>query len=277
MNPNDYAFLCEFLHRRSGLHLGPGKEYLLQGRLIPLAQSLDLKTIEDLVASLRTKRHPDLESAVVEAMTTNETLFFRDKTPFDEMVKELLPEILVARSITRRLRIWSAACSSGQEAYSIAMCLRENFPQLLNGWRIEIVGTDLSTQILNRAEEGLYSQFEIQRGLPIQMLMKYFQQTPNGWQVKQDLRSWTSWKKLNLLENFSNLGPFDLVFCRNVLIYFDNETKAEILARACDILAPDGYLIMGAAETLIGITEKFKRYNTCRAAVYRPAAAVAVR
>lgn len=269
----DYEFLCQLLLERSGLSLGTGKEYLLAARLVPLAQSWGLQDLAELVRELRrTPSQPQLLSAVVEAMTTNETLFFRDKTPFDELRDRLLPPLIAARSSIRRLRIWCAAASTGQEPYSLAILLREHFPEL-SDWLIEILGTDLSQAALERAAAGVYSQFEVQRGLPIQLLMKYFQQEPAGWRIADDVRRCVAYRRLNLLEPFQHLGQFDLILCRNVLIYFENDLKKQILDRMAPLVRPDGCLILGAAETALGVTERFERLGGCRSAVFQPRAA----
>jgi len=275
MNPYDYEYLSNFLLGKSGLALGPGKEYLLESRLIPLAQSWGLSTLEELVKELRTRNEERLHSAVVEAMTTNETSFFRDKIPFDELKAGILPEMLEARKVSRQLRIWCAAASTGQESFSILMLLAESFPQLRD-WRVELVATDIDRTALGRCEQGVYTQFEVQRGLPIQLLMKYFEQTDHGWRIKDDIRRRVAWKQLNLLDQFAHLGTFDLVFCRNVLIYFQNQTKKDILDRIARQLRPDGYLYLGAAETVLGISTEFQRNKAYKSAVYCPAAAVKV-
>lgn len=265
----DYDFLTQFLQERSGLALGSSKEYLLESRLIPLAQSFGLNGIAELVLALRRNPPESLASSVVEAMTTNETSFFRDKTPFDELREQMLPKLLADRATVRRLRIWSAASSTGQEAYSLAIMLREHYPQLAD-WHVEIVGTDLSKAALARAEAAVYTHFEVQRGLPIQMMVKYFQQESGGWRVKEDLRKWTRFRSLNLLEPFQHLGTFDIIFCRNVLIYFENPIKKQILDRMSKMLRPDGYLALGAAETVLGVTDTFERLRACKAAFYTP-------
>lgn len=275
MESSEFQFLAHLLMEQSGLSLGAGKEYLLEARLVPLAQSWGLSSISELVAELR-RGNRVLESAVVEAMTTNETLFFRDRTPFDELRDRLLPPLISARHVRRELRIWSAAASTGQEPYSLAILLYDSFPELISGWRIEIIGTDISTQALTRAQAGVYSQFEVQRGLPIQLLLKHFTQTADGWRIKDELRSWVRFKKLNLKDSFSFLGKFDVIFCRNVLIYFENDLKKNILDRMARQLAEDGCLFLGAAESVIGITDTFERQRDCRAAVYTPKPRLAI-
>lgn len=271
----DYEFLAQFLLAQSGLSLGTGKEYLLEARLIPLAQSYGLSGIADLVAEARRNPRQQLAQSIVEAMTTNETLFFRDNTPFEELRERLLPPLLENRRTTRKLRIWSAAASTGQEAYSIAMLLRDHFPEL-HTWNLEIVGTDLSRAALEKAKQGVYSQFEVQRGLPIQMLVRHFTQQPGGWRIKDELKKSIRFQPLNLLESFHSLGHFDIIFCRNVLIYFENPIKKQILDRMGRQLSPDGHLILGAAETVLGVTDVFERVRSCRAAVYIPRSLVTV-
>lgn len=269
IDPNDYEFLSSLVAKRSGLALGAGKEYLLEARLLPIANSLGLTSLAELVRRLRTSRDESLAATITEAMTTNETLFFRDRTPFDELRDQLLPDMIAARQTSRRLRIWSAAASTGQEAYSLLMTLRESFPQLV-GWRIEMIGTDISQQALAKARNGIYSQFEVQRGLPIQLLVKYFRQVPQGWQITEELRNSVTFRTLNLLETFASLGEFDLIFCRNVLIYFEQINKTAILDRMEKQLRSDGYLVLGAAETVLGVTNRFQRVRTCKSAVYSP-------
>ena len=200
-----------------------------------------------------------LTSEVVEAMTTNETFFFRDKIPFEHLRETIMPALLQARASRRSLRIWCAASSTGQEPYSIAMCLKE-MGAALAGWRIEIVATDLSQEVLEKSKAGIFSQFEVQRGLPIQMLVKYFTQIGELWQINADIRAMVQFRQLNLLQDFSHLGTFDLVFCRNVLIYFDQDTKVGVFERLAKAIEPDGFLVLGAAETVVGITDAFKPY-----------------
>jgi chemotaxis protein methyltransferase CheR len=205
---------------------------------------------------------------VVEAMTTNETFFFRDKLPFDHLRDAVVPDLLQARAGRRSLRIWCAASSTGQEPYSIAMCLKEMGAQL-SGWRIEIIATDLAPSVLEKSRAGIYSQFEVQRGLPIQMLVKYFKQVGEMWQLNADIRAMTQFKQLNLLQDFSHLGTFDVIFCRNVLIYFDQDTKVNVFKRLAKSMEPDGFLALGAAETVVGLTDAFKPHPDKRG-LYRP-------
>jgi chemotaxis protein methyltransferase CheR len=271
---SDYEFLRKLLKERSGLDLSSDKQYLVESRLIPLARRVGLNGIAELVAKIKGGSDA-LTSEVVEAMTTNETFFFRDKIPFDHLRETILPALLQARASRRSLRIWSAASSSGQEPYSIAMCLKEKAAALA-GWRVEILATDLSHGVLEKSRAGIFSQFEVQRGLPIQMLVKHFTQVGELWQLNADIRAMVQHRQLNLLQDFSHLGTFDVIFCRNVLIYFDPDTKAGIFERLAKTLDPDGVMVLGAAESVVGITDAFKPYPE-RRGLYRPNAARAAR
>lgn len=254
MTPHDYTFLQGLLKDRSGLILS-NKEYLVEGRLEPLAKKHGLAGISDLVEKIKSGKK-DIESGVVEAMTTNETSFFRDKSPFDQFSETVIPRMIKARAQRKSLKIWCAAGSTGQEPYSLAMCLKEMGHQLKD-WRIEILATDLSREVLAKSESGRYSQFEVQRGLPIKLLVKYFQQTGDTWQINADIRAMVKHKQFNLLSDFALLGKFDIIFCRNILIYFDEPTKTSIYKRLSKSLEPDGVLALGAAETMIGLTNAF--------------------
>jgi chemotaxis protein methyltransferase CheR len=253
MTEADFDFLRALLHQRSGLSLSEEKRYLAESRLGILCRRSGIEGLGALVQKLRYRADPALENAVVEAMTTNETLFFRDRTPFDLFRDVILPEKLAANAASRSLRIWCAAVSTGQEAYSLAMILDE-MAQRLAGWRVEILGTDISTEVLERARQGIYSQFEVQRGLPIQMLLRYFRQDGDKWQVNERIRAMVDLKPHNLLEPNAHFGQFDVIFCRNVLIYFDVATKAKVMAALAQRLTRDGAFVLGAAETVIGIT-----------------------
>lgn len=257
MTPLDYDFLRTFLKGRSGLVLSNDKQYLIESRLGPIARKLGLNGISDLVQKLKAPGADGLAVQVTEAMTTNESFFFRDKTPFDHFKDVMMPALLKARAGKRHVRIWCAAASTGQEPYSLAMILKEMAAQIA-GWRIEIIGTDLSNEVLEKARSGSYTQFEVQRGLPIQYLLKYFQQNGDVWTIAPEIRSMVQYKPLNLLQDFSALGQFDIVYCRNVLIYFDQPTKIDIMNRIARLLAPDGYFLLGAAETVVGLTDAFK-------------------
>ncbi|CCD99561.1 protein-glutamate O-methyltransferase CheR [Bradyrhizobium sp. STM 3809] len=271
MNQPDYEFLRKLLRDKSGLDLSADKQYLIESRLLPLARKAGLASISDLVQKLKDGSSA-LISQVVEAMTTNETFFFRDKVPFDHFRDVIMPELLKARANRKSIRIWCAACSTGQEPYSLAMSLKE-MSAALAGWRVEIVATDLSQEVLEKSKAGLYSQFEVQRGLPIQLLVKYFKQAGELWQINSDVRGMVQHRQLNLLHDFSQLGTFDIVFCRNVLIYFDQETKINIFGRLAKLMEPDGFLVLGAAETVVGLTDVFKPLAD-RRGLYRPSGVV---
>jgi len=256
VTPPDYEYLRKILKERSGLDLSADKQYLVESRLVPLARKAGLPGIPELVAKMKSGAE-QLTSDVVEAMTTNETFFFRDKIPFDHLRDTILPALMQTRASRKLVRIWSAASSTGQEPYSIAMCLKEKAAQFA-GWRFEIVATDLSQEVLEKSKAGIYSQFEVQRGLPIQLLVKYFAQTGELWQINAEIRGMVQHRTLNLLQDFSHLGKFDVIFCRNVLIYFDQETKVSIFERMHKVIEPDGMLMLGAAESVVGITDAFR-------------------
>lgn len=264
----EFDYIRDLVRTRSAIVLEPGKEYLVESRLAPLARAEGHDSIAGLVVELRRPGSHRLQSQVVEAMTTNETSFFRDVHPFEALRAQLLPELIRRRSGERALRIWSAACSSGQEAYSIAITIREHFPELAS-WDVRIVGTDISTEMLERAREGKYAQIEANRGLPSKMLVKYFEHKGAGWQVKPELRSMLEVKAMNLVEPWGPLPRMDLVFLRNVLIYFDVPTKRDILERMRGVMRPDAYLFLGAAETTMNIHERYERIPFERAACYR--------
>jgi len=256
VTPLDYDYLRRMLKERSGLVLSPEKQYLVESRLIPVARRAGLGGLCELVGKLR-RADEKLAVEVVEAMTTNESFFFRDKVPFEHFRDTIMPALLAARAAQRRIRIWCAAASTGQEPYSLAMTLKEMKGRLA-GWRIEILGTDISVEVLEKAKAGIYSQFEVQRGLPIQMLVKYFAQVGDTWQLAPEIRAMVQYRPLNLLGDFASLGSFDVVFCRNVLIYFDQALKIDVLNRLARVTEPDGYLSLGAAETVVGLTDVFR-------------------
>jgi chemotaxis protein methyltransferase CheR len=274
VTPIEYDYLRTFLKTRSGLVLSDEKQYLIESRLLPVARKNGLASISALVGKLKEPGSQMIAEAVVEAMTTNESFFFRDKLPFEHFTQTMMPAMLANRAREKRLRIWCAAASTGQEPYSLAMCLKEMEPRIA-GWRIEILGTDLSNEVLTKAKAGIYSQFEVQRGLPINHLLKFFTQQGDVWQIGSDIRSMVQYRKMNLLEPYTALGQFDIVFCRNVLIYFDNQTKVDILARIQKTMPDDGFLVLGAAETVVGLTDVFRAMPDKRGlyAVNRGAAA----
>ena len=272
MTPSDYDFIRKLLKLRSGLVLSAEKHYLVESRLLPLARKHGLSNLTGLVAALKGRDCEPLTVEVVEAMTTNESFFFRDKLPFDHFRDTVMPQMMKARASARRIRIWCAAAATGQEPYSLAMALREMSKELA-GWRVEIVATDISNEVLEKARSGIYSQFEVQRGLPVMLLIKYFAQVGEMWQIAPELRAMVQFKQLNLLHPFSQLGSFDIVYCRNVLIYFDQETKIDVLDRIADVIEDDGYLALGGAETVVGLTRAFQPVPDKRG-LYAPASAV---
>jgi chemotaxis protein methyltransferase CheR len=262
MKPIDFELLSTVIKQRSGLVLSPEKAYLLESRLLPVVRKYNFRSLEELADAVRKKREEVMLRDITEAMTTNESFFFRDQKPFIMFQKTLLPQLLTSRAPKKQIRIWSAAASSGQEAYSLAMiCIEE--AAKLQGWKIEIVGTDLSREMVERAKTGIYSQFEVQRGLPVTHLVRYFTQLGGDkWQIKDNLRAMVQFKEGNLLQDISSLGMFDIVYCRNVLIYFDPPTKGKVLNAISNIMAPDGTLLLGGAETVLGITDRFKPNGT---------------
>ena len=263
--PPDFEYVAQLVRRRSAIVLEPGKEYLVEARLAPLAKELGLGGPTELVAKLRGDSGP-LAERVTEAMTTNETSFFRDLQPFDVLRRDVVPDLLERRASSRRLRIWCGASSSGQEPYTIAMVL-DQIPGLA-GWDVEMLGTDISPEMVERARAGRYSQLEVNRGLPAPFLVKYFERDGTGYQLKEGIRRMVQYRLLNLAEPWPALGTFDIVFMRNVLIYFDVETKREIFGRIRRVLAPDGYLFLGAAETTVNIDAGFERLPRERAGCY---------
>jgi len=267
VTPPDYEYLRKLLKDHSGLDLSADKQYLIESRLLPLSRKCGVSGIGDLVQKMK-GGSSTIIAQVVEAMTTNETFFFRDKVPFEHFRDTIMPEMLKARINRKSIRIWCAAGSTGQEPYSLAMSLKE-MGAALAGWRVEIIATDLSTEVLEKSKSGVYSQFEVQRGLPIQLLVKYFKQNGEFWQISPELRAMVQHRQLNLLHDFSQLGVFDVIFCRNVLIYFDQDTKINIFDRLARGMEGDGFLVLGAAETVVGLTDVFKPFPDKRG-LYRP-------
>lgn len=270
MTPPDYEYLRKLLKDHSGLDLSADKQYLIESRLLPLSRKCGVPGIGELVQKMKAGSS-SIIAQVVEAMTTNETFFFRDKVPFEHFRDTIMPEVLKARANRKSVRIWCAAGSTGQEPYSLAMSLKE-MGAALAGWRVEIIATDLSTEVLEKSKSGVYSQFEVQRGLPIQLLVKYFKQNGELWQISPELRAMVQHRQLNLLHDFSQLGTFDVIFCRNVLIYFDQDTKINIFGRLAKAMEGDGFLVLGAAETVVGLTDVFKPFPDKRG-LYRPSGA----
>lgn len=269
MTDADFAFLRAFLRERSGLDLGPEKRYLAESRLGPVLQDSGLPSLSALIADLRRTGDSRLAQRIVEAMMTHETSFFRDRTPFEALRADILPRLLARRAGERRLRLWSAAASTGQEAYSLAMLLHDLRPKL-DGWRTDILATDISVAAIARGRAGVYSQFEVQRGLPIRRLLAHFAQAGEAWTIEPDLRSMVQFRVLNLLADLRPLGTFDVIFCRNVLIYLDGPTRLRLLRKLERALAPDGVLCLGTSEGVIGLTAGFEPHPARGDAFLRP-------
>ncbi|GIJ48693.1 chemotaxis protein CheR [Virgisporangium aliadipatigenens] len=270
LTAQEFAFISSLVRRDAAIVLEPGKEYLVEARLMPLARQTGASTVSEFVLRAQQRPEPDVHRRIVDALTTNETSFFRDGEPFTAMTSMVLPELLERRAAARHLRIWSAACSSGQEPYTLAMQMQDNLPA---GWTYEILGTDISTEMLARAEAGQYTQLEVNRGLPAASLVRHFERVGAHWRVSPQLRRNVSFRRLNLAAPLPPLPSFDVVFLRNVLIYFDVETKRSVLQRVSAALKPDGWLFLGSAETTIGIDDRFERVVTGRTSAYRLKAA----
>lgn len=256
MRINDFDVYAALLKEKSGLTLTPDKSYLLEARLSPVAKQWGYNSLEAMTMALNGVPDPGLVKDVVEAMTTNETSFFRDTRPFDTFKATVLPFMEKARTGRKTLRIWCAACSSGQEPYSLAMILEE-MKKAMPGWSYEIIATDIDHKILEQAKKAEYTQFEVQRGLPIQMLINYFEQDDKIWRLKDVIRNKVQYKYFNLLDPMTVMGQFDIIFCRNVLIYFDADTKRTTLDKMVKQITPDGFLFLGGAETVMGVTSSF--------------------
>ena len=264
----EFEYVSTLVRSDAGLVLEKGKEYLVEARLRPLAQEAGLTSVQAFIQQLRTPGATMMRRRTIEAMTTNETSFFRDLHPFESLRKTVLPRIIESRRDERRLFIWSAACSTGQEAYTIAMIIRENFPELAN-WNCRIIGTDLSRDVVARAQSGRYSQLEVNRGLPATLLVKYFQKEGSEWQIKADVRRMVEFREINLTEPWSTLPPMDIVFMRNVLIYFNVETKKAILAKVRQLLKPGGFLFLGSSETTLNLDDQFEPVPADHTTCYR--------
>jgi chemotaxis protein methyltransferase CheR len=264
----DFDFVCDLVRVRSGIVLETGKEYLVEARLAALIRQQNIESIAALVARLRSNPLDPLHRLTVEAMTTNETSFFRDQTPFEALKKQILPALLATRAASKTLTIWCAASSTGQEPYSIAMTLCENIPRL-EEWKLIFIATDISLEMIARSRAGAYNQIEVNRGLPAAMLVRYFEKRGLVWQIKDRLRNMIEFREMNLVHPWLNLPPMDIIFMRNVLIYFDTPTKSGILAQARQLLRPDGYLFLGSAETSMGLDDGLERTPIEKSSCYR--------
>ncbi len=272
LTPSSFGFVCDLVRREAAIVLGPGKEYLVEARLMPLARAAGAREVQEYVAGVQ--RRPDIEQnrRIVDALTTNETSWFRDNEPFTAMTTVLWPELVKARAGERRIRMWSMACSSGQEPYGIAILAQEKLKPL--GMRADILATDISDEMLARAQAGRYSQLEMNRGMPATNLVRYFRRAGAEWEIAPEIKGAVTFRKSNLAAPFGPVGKFDIVFLRNVLIYFDSATKRAILQRVRSVLRPDGYLVLGSAETTLGIDESWERVAIGRTSVHRPRADV---
>lgn len=264
----DFEYVQTLIYERAGIVLETGKEYLVESRLDPLAQKEGFNSLRDFLARLQSAPFNASHQKLIHAMTTNETLFFRDIRPFQLLRTRLIPDLMTAHATDRRITFWSAACSTGQEPYSVAMLLREYFPQL-QGWNIRFIASDLSSDVLARAIRGCYSQVEVNRGLPAKFLVKYFSKQGDAWQIQDEIRRMIEFRELNLTETWSFLPKIDVIFMRNVLIYFNQETKRKILGKIAPLLPPYGYLFLGSAETTLNIVEEFEPLPGVSAACYR--------
>lgn len=266
---NEYAYLRELVKNNAAIALDAQREYLMESRLSPIAQQEGFASVSELIARLRTKTSSDLQWKVVEAMTTNETSFFRDAKPFDALRKVILPQIIQARQSQRTLTIWCSACSSGQEPFSVSMLLREHFPALQD-WKIHIIASDISTLMLQRAHEGLYSQLEVNRGLPATLLVRHFKKEGTNWRLNENIRKMVNFRRINLATSWPSLPTADIVLLRNVMIYFTVESKKQILKNIRQVLHPQGYLLLGTAETTINLDPNYQNEIYENVCYYRP-------
>ncbi len=268
LTPDAVSYVCTTVRQRSAIELDSSKTYLIEARLAPVAKQNGFASIDELIQAVKAKRRLGLESQLVEAMTTNETSFFRDLHPFEALRKTVFPEMRTKNATRKSLNIWSAACSTGQEIYSVAMHLLEHFPELPS-WKVQLMGTDLSDEVLARAKAAKFSQIEVNRGLPVPLLKKNFQRQGLQWELRAEIRNMATFTKLNLIERWPAMPCMDIVFLRNVLIYFAPETKRMILENIRKVMAPGGVLFLGAAETVIGLDAAFERIQTDKSVFYR--------
>jgi chemotaxis protein methyltransferase CheR len=271
LSQTDFSYVSTLVRKEAAIVLAPGKEYLVEARLIPVARQVGAASVAAFLAEMQRRPNVDHQRRIIDALTTNETSWFRDREPFAALTDVVLPELVKSRTTARKLRIWSAASSSGQEAYSLAILLQENLPA---GWTYEIMGSDISTEMVRRAEAGEYSQVEVNRGLPASQLVQYFERAGAHWRITQPLRRNVSFKLMNLTSPLPPMQPFDVIFLRNVLIYFDVATKKSVLRNVARLLRPDGWLFLGAAETTIGIDDNYERVAAGRTSAYRVRSAV---
>ncbi|MEA5550446.1 protein-glutamate O-methyltransferase CheR [Anabaena cylindrica UHCC 0172] len=268
VSTNDFEYLRQLVRDHSAVVLSADKSYLAELHLQPIAESAGFAFIAELVKYLRTQPFNNLHIQTIEALVTNETSFFRDHHPFEALRQHILPELIKKRAIERSLNIWCAACSNGQEPYSIAMLIREHFP-LLTNWSIRLIASDFSTKVLTRAEKGHYNQLEISRGLSENLRDKYFDRLDSDWQIKSEIRQMTEFRQINLMQSWSSLPEIDVIFLRNVLIYYDLATKKVLLRKVKQQLRTDGYLFLGSAETTINLDSSFKQVSFNKGICYQ--------
>ncbi|MCD6292270.1 MAG: protein-glutamate O-methyltransferase CheR [Deltaproteobacteria bacterium] len=273
ITPQEYQTFCKYIYDICGITLTANQAYLVETRLAQLIKKLGCKNFSELYNKSKTDRLKKMEQEIIDAITTNETYFFRDKSPFELLQHKILPDLIDKRStrsgLPPTIKIWSAACSFGQEVYTIAITLKELLGKDISKYRISIVGTDISDEAIARSSYGLYNQFEVERGLPPNKLRLYFNQVDKGWRINDELRSMVSFRKLNLFQSFAALGRFDIIFCRNVAIYFAPPDKIKLYEKIGSTLAPDGYLMIGAQESLTGITNIFEPQRYMRSIFYQ--------
>lgn len=266
----DFDFIRDMVKKKSAIIIEENKAYLVEAKLSLLIKQLKLNTFTDLINQVRLEPAGACAQAIISAMTINETSFFRDIHPFEAMRKEIIPDLIKKREKEKCINIWCGASSTGQEPYTLAIMLHEYFPDIVKNWKVSIIATDIADDILKRARTGIYSQLEVNRGLPVTMLVKYFQKTGVEWQVKDDVKKIVDFRLMNLFDNWQMLPKMDVIFIRNVLIYFEVDVKKQILEKAHRILQPDGYLFLGATETTFNITNYFERIEIAGSFCYRP-------
>jgi chemotaxis protein methyltransferase CheR len=268
MTEQDFDFIRRLLQDQCAIVLEPGKQYLVETRLAPLLRERNLASIGELILQLRSQPANGLRRQVIEAMVTSESSFFRDHHPFEALRKVVIPDLIGRRRSERRLNIWCAASAHGQEPYSVAMLVREHFPELAS-WRLSLIASDISREVLARARDGRYNQIEVNRGLPASLLVRYFEQKGTTWVLAPVIRDMVEFQEINLAQAWPMLPRMDLVLIRNVMIYFDLQTKKAILARLARLLRPDGYLLLGGAETTFNLDDSFRRVEPVKSGFYQ--------
>ena len=268
MTDQEFKEICRLLRETSAIVLEAGKEYLVETRLAPLVRQMNLNSISDLIGQLRFQADNGLHRQIVEALVTTETSFFRDHHPFEALRKAVIPDLIAKRRGERRLNIWCAASSSGQEPYSLAMLMRESFPELA-GWAVSLIASDISLEVLARARAGRFSQIEVNRGLPATLLVKYFHQVGAHWQLDARICKMVEFREINIAHTLPALPRMDLILLRNVMIYFEVDTKKAILGKLARLLRPDGYLLLGGAETTFNLDDSYRRIESLKTGFYQ--------